>query len=124
MLVIYRTSGKQPGFIHYLGGHVDLGSLAQEQSSHVGVALLGGQMERCDPLLCQDVGLSSILKQNCGYFHLVFLSCDVQRSVAVLIHKDRREVMVSTVSVTLSHIYQSAAHNTHYRKSGFISALK
>lgn len=88
------SSQNQLRHLHYLGGHVDLGSFAQEQSSHVGVALLGGQMERRDSLLCQDVGLSSVLQQNRSYFHLVLLGCDVERSVAVLIHEDRGEEMV------------------------------
>lgn len=127
MLVIYCASPNQPRLLHYLGEHVDLGSLAQEQSSHVGMALLGGQMERRDPLLCQDVGLSSVLQQNCGYFHLVLLGCDVERSVAVLIHEDTGEKMVSVVtmvSVTLFHIYYSAAQNTHYSKCGPLKIAK
>lgn len=45
----------------YLGLDVDLGSFAHEQGSHVCVALLGGQMERSDTLLRQNVGLSSVL---------------------------------------------------------------
>lgn len=84
-----------PGFLPYLGGDVDLGSLAHEQRSHVGMSLLGGQMERSDTLLGQDVGLGSVLQQNRGYFHLVLLGRDVERSVPILIRDDERENGVS-----------------------------
>lgn len=81
-----------PGCLSYLCLGVDLGSLADEQGSHVCMALLRGQMERCDPLLGQDVGLSSVLQQHCGDLHLVLLGGDVQRSVAVLVRAtEKRE---------------------------------
>ncbi len=47
-------------------------------------------MERSDTLLGQDVGLSSVLQQDCGDIHLVLLSRDVERSVAILIQEDRK----------------------------------
>lgn len=72
----------------YLSLHIDLGSLAYQQRSHVRVALLGGQMERSDALLGQNVGLGSVLQQHRGDFHLVLLGGDVEGSVAVLMHGD------------------------------------
>lgn len=68
----------------YLGGDIDLRSLTDEQGSHVCVTLLGGQMERSDALLGQDVGVCAVLQQHCGNIHLILLRGDVQSSVAVL----------------------------------------
>lgn len=82
--------------MQYLSLDVDLGSLAYEQGSQVCVALLGGQMERSDALLGQNVGLGSVLQQNSGDFHLVLLSRDVEGSVSVLMHGE------STGTLTLS----------------------
>lgn len=69
----------------HLSLHVALPPLADEQGSHVGVALLRGQVQRGDPLLGQDVGVRSVLQQHRGDLHLVLLSGDVERSVSVLI---------------------------------------
>lgn len=81
--------------MRYLSLDVDLGSLADKQGSHICVALLGGQMERSDTLLGQNVGLGSVLQQHRGDFHLVLLSRDVERSVAILIDGDGGEKLVS-----------------------------
>lgn len=89
-----------PGFVQYLSLDVDLGSLADEQGSHVGVALLGGQMERCDALLGQDVGLGVVLQQHCGDFHLVLLRRNVERSVAILVDAGEGETLVLMLKVT------------------------
>lgn len=89
-----------PGFVQHLSLDVDLGSLADEQGSHVGVALLGGQMERCDALLGQDVGLGVVLQQHCGDFHLVLLRRNVERSVAILVDAGEGETLVLMLNVT------------------------
>lgn len=80
-----RESTLGPGSVRYLRLDVYLGSLADEQSGHVGVALLRGQVQRCDALLGQDVGLGAVLQQHRSDFHLVLLGRDVERSVAVLV---------------------------------------
>lgn len=57
-------------------------------------------MEWSDALLGQNVGLSSVLQQHCGDFHLVLLGRDVEGSVAVLMHGDSEgEKMVSLLDV-------------------------
>lgn len=56
-------------------------------------------MERSDTLLGQNVGLSSVLQQHRGDIHLVLLSRDVERSVAILIDADRGEELVSLLNV-------------------------
>lgn len=71
--------------MQYLRLDVDLGSFADEQGSHFGVALLGGQMERRDALLGQDVGLGAVLQQHSSDFHLVLLCRNVEGSVAILV---------------------------------------
>lgn len=73
------------GLVQYLSLDVDLGSFADKQGSHVGVTLLGGQMERSDALLGQDVGLSAVLQKHSSDLHLVLLCCNVEGSVAVLV---------------------------------------
>lgn len=47
-----------------LRGCVDVRSFVQQQAGHLGVAFLGRQVERADPLLGQDVGLGSVLQQR------------------------------------------------------------
>lgn len=71
--------------MQYLRLDVDLGSFADEQGSHVGVALLGGEVERSDALLGQDVGLGAVLQQHCRDFHLVLFCRNVEGSVAILV---------------------------------------
>lgn len=47
-------------------------------------------MERSNSLLGQYVGLGAVLQQHVGDFHLILLSGDVKRRVAVLIFEDRK----------------------------------
>lgn len=67
-----------------LGGCVGVSSFAQQQAGHLGVSLLGRQVQRADPLLGQNVGLRSVLQQRRRDVGLVLLGGDVERSVAVL----------------------------------------
>lgn len=75
---------QRSSLVAHLGGHVDMGSLLQEQGGHVAVALLGGQVQRSHALLGQDVGLGSELQQRGGDLHLVLLGGNVEGGVAIL----------------------------------------
>ena len=73
----------------HLGGRVGLRCLAQQQGGHVGVALLGGEVQGGDPLLGQGVGEGAVAQQHPRHLQLVLLGRDVQRSVAVLLARVR-----------------------------------
>ena len=79
----------------HLSGCVDVRSLPEQQAHHVCVTLLGGQMQRTDPLLGQDLGLGPVLQQGQRYGRLFLLGCDVQRGVAVLDHGEQSVIPLS-----------------------------
>lgn len=56
----------------------------QQQTRHLGVALLGRQVEGADALLGQGVCLRSVLQQGRGDSRLVLFGRDVKRRVPVL----------------------------------------
>lgn len=86
--------------VSYLCCHMDVGSFLQQQSHHVSVTLLGGQMKWGDSLLGQNVGLSPVVQQSGSYLHLVLLGSDMQRGVSILTSARRkRENKVTTTAM-------------------------
>lgn len=76
----------------YLVAQVAVGLFRQQQGHHLGVTLLGCQVERCHALHRLSIGRAPVLQQAAGHLHLVLLGGDVQGSVAILKEKSHRSL--------------------------------